>query len=184
VTASREPLTADERAELIRIARESIGAFLGQIHEPTPRFLTPALLAHTGAFVSVYVHEELRGCVGHIFPSEPLHLTVAITARAAAFEDHRFTSLKLGEWSLMTIEISCLTPLEPAPAESIVPGRHGLYVAQGVARGLLLPQVASRYGWTREEFLHATCRKAGLAADAWHDPQTEILVFEADVFRS
>jgi len=183
VTASRDLLSADERAELIRLARESIGSFFGQVPEPTPRFLTSALLAHTGAFVSVYVLEELRGCVGHIFPVEPLHLTVAVTARAAAFEDHRFVPLEAREWPLLTIEISRLTSLEPASPESIVPGRHGLYVAQGVARGLLLPQVASRYGWTREEFLHATCRKAGLPADAWQDPRTEILVFEADVFR-
>jgi AmmeMemoRadiSam system protein A len=178
----RVPLSADERKELIRIARDSIGAVLGHVPAPTPRFLSPALLARTGAFVSVYVSEELRGCVGHVFPVEPLHATVAIAARAAAFEDDRFTPLRHEEWPLLSIESSCLTPPEPARPESIVPGLHGLYVAQKNARGLLLPQVATRLGWTAEEFLRATCQKAGLAPDAWQDPDTEIFVFEAEVF--
>ena len=66
--------------------------------------------------------------------------------------------------------------------EEIEIGRHGLDVRRGGARGLLLPQVAVEHGLDRETFLAATCRKAGLPADAWHDADTEIRVFEADVF--
>lgn len=179
----REPLSEDERKELIRIARDSIGAVLGHVAAPAPRFLTPALLSRTGAFVSVYVREQLRGCVGQVFPAEPLYSTVATAARAAAFEDDRFAPVRHEEWPVLCIETSCLTPPEPVRRESIVPGLHGLYVVQKKARGLLLPQVATRLGWTAEEFLAATCQKAGLAPDAWRHPDTEIYAFEAEVFR-
>ena len=40
-------------------------------------------------------------------------------------------------------------------------------ISHGPQRGLLLPQVATEYGWTRERFLEETCLKAGLDADAW-----------------
>jgi len=38
-------------------------------------------------------------------------------------------------------------------------------------------------GWSKEEFLSYCCaHKAGLAADAWKDPETEVYLFTADVF--
>jgi AMMECR1 domain-containing protein len=55
-------------------------------------------------------------------------------------------------------------------------------VRRGYRSGLLLPQVAVEQGWSREELLEWTCRKAGLPPDAWKDPRTEIFVFSADVF--
>jgi AMMECR1 domain-containing protein len=48
--------------------------------------------------------------------------------------------------------------------------------------GLLLPQVATEQGWNREEFLVHTCRKAGLADDAWRERDTVIEIFTAIVF--
>ena len=66
--------------------------------------------------------------------------------------------------------------------EEIVIGRHGLLISLRGYRGVLLPQVAYERGWTREEFLGQTCRKAGLPPDAWKDPQAELYSFEAEVF--
>ena len=38
-------------------------------------------------------------------------------------------------------------------------------------------------GWSKEDFLSYCCaHKAGLAADAWKDPDTEVYLFTADVF--
>jgi uncharacterized protein (TIGR00296 family) len=75
------------------------------------------------------------------------------------------------------------TPL-PAPvsAERIVVGRDGLIVRRDRHIALLLPQVAREYHWGSEAFLAATCRKAGLPPDAWREPPTEVLTFQADVF--
>ena len=82
----------------------------------------------------------------------------------------------------LEIELSILSPLEPIQTEAIEVGRHGLLVVRDQCRGVLLPQVATEYGWTRERFLEETCIKAGLLPDAWKDPATQVLAFTAEVF--
>jgi uncharacterized protein (TIGR00296 family) len=66
--------------------------------------------------------------------------------------------------------------------DDIVVGRDGLIVGRGRNVGLLLPQVATDYGWDRDTFLDQTCVKAGLPKDAWRDPATKIEKFSAEVF--
>jgi uncharacterized protein (TIGR00296 family) len=81
------------------------------------------------------------------------------------------------------IEISYLTPMkEVADPNEIVVGRDGLMISTRFQGGVLLPQVAARRGWTREQFLAQTCRKAGLPLDAWKKPGTKIQAFQAEVF--
>ena len=83
----------------------------------------------------------------------------------------------------LSIEISVLTPFHRIhQIEEIEVGRHGLFIVQGHFRGLLLPQVATQYGWDRITFLRQTCRKSGLPESAWQDPKTAIHTFEAEVF--
>ena len=60
-------------------------------------------------------------------------------------------------------------------------GEHGLVVEEGGRRGLLLPQVATEWGWTAEQFLRQTCVKAGLPPDAWRRG-ARLFRFEAEVF--
>jgi AMMECR1 domain-containing protein len=52
---------------------------------------------------------------------------------------------------------------------------------QGLHRGLLLPQVATEWGWDGEQFLRQTCIKAGLPADAWRRG-ARFFRFAAEVF--
>jgi AmmeMemoRadiSam system protein A len=150
--------------------------------------LTPdvnALSDRRGAFVTLRSGGELRGCIGHIAADRPLGDVVARMAVAAATEDPRFPAVVLAELAELHIEISVLTapqPLRDRDVTQIVPGRDGLVVQRGGRQGLLLPQVATEYGWDAEELLAATCHKAGFAQDAWRDPKTEILVFRAEVF--
>jgi uncharacterized protein (TIGR00296 family) len=62
-------------------------------------------------------------------------------------------------------------------------GRHGVQVVRGFRSGVFLPQVAAETGWGLETFMNNLCaHKAGLPADAWKDPKTEIYVFTAQVF--
>lgn len=177
-----EPLTREERRELLRIAHGAVGEALGLAPPLEPPLRLPALLAAGAAFVSIYVHDQLRGCVGTVRREDPLHATVARVARAAALEDPRFPALAAAEWREMEAEISRLGELRAARPEEIAPGRHGLSVARGERQGLLLPQVAERFGWSRERLLDETCLKAGLARGAWRDPETRLLVFTAEVF--
>ena len=64
----------------------------------------------------------------------------------------------------------------------IVIGRDGLIVERGGHRGLLLPQVATEWGFSAERFLSEACRKAGLGAGAWSDPAVRVWRFQAEVF--
>lgn len=121
-----------------------------------------------GAFVTLRVDGDLRGCVGMLLPERPLNALVPDLAVSASTEDDRFAALTVADLPRLVIEISILTPAERiASPAAIEVGRHGLLVTRGATRGVLLPQVATEQGWDRETFLAGTCRKAGLDADAW-----------------
>jgi AmmeMemoRadiSam system protein A len=101
---------------------------------------------------------------------------------AAASQDPRFSPVTLADLAAAHLEISVLGPIQPVTSvEDIEVGRHGLIVSQGYSKGLLLPQVATEYGWDRETFLDHTCLKAGLRREAWRSG-AQIQRFEADVF--
>jgi AmmeMemoRadiSam system protein A len=138
----------------------------------------------SGAFVSLHTHEgDLRGCIGSIHPVAPLCHAVSSSAVSAAFRDPRFHPLQRDELSRVHIEISVMSPIEVVEdVESIVVGRDGLIVTRGTHAGLLLPQVATDFGWDLATFLAQTCAKAGLPRDAWRHPDTRIERFSAEVF--
>jgi AmmeMemoRadiSam system protein A len=174
------PYTAAERAEMLRLAHEAIEAGLaGRKLELNPA--SERLLEPRGAFTTLHLEGNLRGCVGYVYPVKPLCRTVAETAAAAAFNDTRFSPVTAEEAPRLKVEISVLSPLVPIAAEDIEAGRHGLVVTLGSRRGLLLPQVAVEYGWDAPTFLQETCHKAGLPPDAW-ERGAIIEAFTAEVF--
>jgi AmmeMemoRadiSam system protein A len=175
-------LSENEKKFLKRVALLSIRSrFEKEIEFPDPP--NHKMTERLGAFVTLKKGGRLRGCIGHIIGDRPLWKTIIKMAAQAAFNDPRFPPLKREEIDSVEIEISVLSPLEPVddPAE-IVPGQDGLLISQKGLRGLLLPQVASEWGWDRETFLGQTCCKAGLAFDCWKEPDTQIFRFQAIVF--
>ncbi len=175
-------LTAQEKEQLLTIARESIArAMRGtQFDPPVPARGT--LARPSGAFVTLKLHGDLRGCIGFIESNEPVARVVAEVAVKAAFEDPRFPSLTPSEFKDISVEVSVLTPLQPVhDISEITVGVHGLVIEHGYRRGLLLPQVATEYGWDRREFLENVARKAGLPRDAWKDPGTRLYMFSAEI---
>ena len=143
---------------------------------------TPLLMEKRGAFVTINKKGELRGCIGIFTSDKPLYLTVADMAVSASAQDPRFIPIVASELSQISIEISCLTPLKKIKDVSeIEVGRHGLYIMKGLYRGVLLPQVATEYGWDRDAFLEHTCLKAGLNTSCWKEG-ADIYTFEAEVF--
>jgi len=176
-------VTAAEKKRLHQIARQSIEARLRGDNPPKLGNLTATLKEPRGAFVTLKKHGELRGCIGHIVGTKPLAETVAEMAEAAAFLDRRFSPVTAAEFPELEIEISALTPLERISDVGVIQvGTHGIVLRQGGHSGLLLPQVATEYGWDRTTFLEQTCRKAGLPRDAWKDSNSEIYIFSAEVF--
>lgn len=177
-------LTDQEKTALLRIAREAVVA---EIAARPIQFATamPAVSHNaSGVFVTLKRRGELRGCIGTLQCRAGLAEEVARAARESATQDPRFPRVSADEVPDLSVEISVLGPLEPiAPdvGDAIVIGKHGLVVEQGLRRGLLLPQVATEWGWTTEQFLRQTCRKAGLPDDAWQRG-AHVYRFEADVF--
>jgi AmmeMemoRadiSam system protein A len=170
----------DERRLLLKMAHDAIDATLcGQEVDTTPP--SEHLAEKRGAFTTLHLHGQLRGCVGYVFAVRPLVRTVAETAVAAAFHDTRFLPVSEEEAREIDVEISVLSPLQPIAPEDVEVGRHGLVVTLGARRGLLLPQVPLEYDWDRETFLAETCHKAGLPGDAWEHGAT-LEAFTAEVF--
>ncbi len=175
-------LSAADQELLFRVARDSIKAHLKGEQVPLPQAASPLLTQPRGVFVTLNRHGRLRGCIGYLDAVNPLLAAVQEMAVAAAFRDPRFPPLREDELADLEVEISILSPMQQIKnTEDIQVGHHGLYLVQGSHRGLLLPQVATEYGWDRLTFLKQTCVKAGLPPDAWENPSTRIFVFSADI---
>ena len=146
----------------------------------------PELNVKCGCFVTLKNHEQLRGCIGQFISDKPLIELIVDMAIASATSDPRFFSdpITEGELGELNIEISALSPLKKTEDPlSLRLGVDGIYIKKGRASGCFLPQVATETGWSKEEFLSYCCaHKAGLAADAWKDPETEVYLFTAEVF--
>ena len=182
-SADTPVLTASEKKTLLRVARETLKSYLQTGKIPQYSFREPGLTQKVAAFVTLRRRNgELRGCIGRIEVTEPLYRTVQECAISAATRDYRFQPLRnVAELDDLIIEISALSPFHRVHnAEEVEVGKHGLLIRQGYNSGLLLPQVASERGWSREEFLRAVCMKAGLPSDAWR--RAELYVFTAEVF--
>ncbi len=174
-------MTVGDRKALLALARSSVESAAKRL--PPPEIPDGEIFRlQGGAFVTLKAGGVLRGCIGHFTGLGTLGETVRAMAREAAVGDPRFMPVAPEETVSLSIEISVLSPMEPVDPSDVKPGVHGLYVRMGHRAGTLLPQVASEYGWGREEFLSHTCMKAGLAPDAWRDPAARLFSYTAEVF--
>jgi AmmeMemoRadiSam system protein B/AmmeMemoRadiSam system protein A len=180
---SSQGLTDYEKDILKKIAKESIRAELFGEKFNLDYERTENLKQKRGAFVTLHKNGNLRGCIGYIQGVDSLDTTVKKMAVSAAFEDPRFPSLNKDEFNDIDIEISALTPLKKIrDINEIEVGKHGILLVKGFNSGLLLPQVATEYGWDSLTFLDQTCVKAGLYPGCWKENDTEIYIFSAEVF--
>lgn len=175
-----------QKRELLRLAGDTVRAVVVDQTPPVPQSDDPALTAACGCFVTLKNGGRLRGCIGQFTSDRPLVELVVDMARASATSDPRFLADPIvpGELDELDVEISVLSPLKKTDDPlSLTLGTDGIYIKRGCASGCFLPQVATETGWSKDEFLSYCCsHKAGLPADAWQDPQTEVFLFTADVF--
>lgn len=175
-------LSRDDQTTLLRIARHALDARVHRVPVVPAAEGEGVLRIACGAFVSIHRQGALRGCLGRVVADMPLTDVVHHLATVVADSDPRFEPVRPDELDEIDIEISVLTPeREVHSLDAIEVGRHGLIVAQGHRRGLLLPQVATEHGWDVHQFVEHTCLKAGLPIDAWRQG-ARLLVFEAEVF--
>ncbi len=175
-----------QRKILLKTACDTVKAVLTGGVMPEPKSDDPELNAHCGCFVTLKNQEQLRGCIGQFTSEVPLIELVVEMAKASATGDPRFFSdpITADELEQLDVEISVLSPLQKTDDPlSLRLGIDGIYIKRGCTSGCFLPQVATETGWSKEDFLSYCCaHKAGLPADAWKDPETEVYLFTAEVF--
>jgi len=188
----RFTITDEEKRTLLAEARETISA---KLERREPRYQisatlekaiadgTSALSKPCGAFVTLHLRGNLRGCIGRMNAVTPLQKTVRTMAIEAAFGDPRFPPLAASEFSGISIEISALSPMESCDdPRSVQVGVHGLYLYHRGRSGVLLPQVPVEQGWNLDEYLDYICVKAGLPPHSYEEKGAELYTFTAVVF--
>jgi len=187
ITMSTTPsLTAKEKKDLLKLARWTLEYVLEHGKLPSdnelPIEITDTMKTLRAAFVTLKIGEDLRGCIGEIYPTRPMYKSVLQNAYNAGFRDPRFYPITKEELAKIKIEISLLTPPRPINNyNEIELGKHGIILKKGYGQALFLPQVAPEQGWNLQQTLEHLSMKAGLPMDAYKEG-AEFEVFEAEVF--
>jgi MEMO1 family protein len=182
----QDALTQADKKTLLILARKSLTYYLKNGKTPTPDNLgiklNNRMKVKRAAFVTLKKKGNLRGCIGEIFPRQPLYKSIITNAINAGIHDPRFRSVTQGELKYIEFDISALTP--PSQVSSynkIRIGIDGVVLKKGLYSAVFLPQVAPEQGWNLEQTLTYLARKAGLPPDGWKKGAT-FLTFQADVF--
>lgn len=189
--APLQEFTPDERKFLLDLARKTVVSATsgGELPSVDAAGLAEILRGARACFVTLTKNKELRGCIGSIFPEEPLYQAVISRARAAALEDPRFPPVASEELKDIEVEVSVLTiprSLEFKSPEDLLqklrPGVDGVVLRMGMRQATFLPQVWEQLT-DKVEFLNRLAEKAGLNASAWKEPGTSVLVYQAEAFK-
>lgn len=179
-------LTPNEQAQL----KDLIWQVLRQgVKEHTfvlpPEPKSEALLQVAASFVTLYVNEQLRGCIGTTTAKDPLWRDACRHGFSCAFEDYRFDSLTEGELANARFEISILSPMIPmtnsgeqALIEQLVVGIDGLMLKENHLHAVFLPSVWKKLP-TVDTFVRALKEKGGWSADHW---SKDIQIFRFQTF--
>jgi hypothetical protein len=186
-------LSQEDGRAVVELARSAIEAHVRGEKLRLQSWSSGFLSQERGVFVTLNTvgqgPDKLRGCIGFPYPVKKLGEAVQEAAIASASEDPRFPPVRPGELGSIVVEVSVLTPPKPLEAKRradlqkmVRIGKDGLIVSRSYTSGLLLPQVATEFGFDQQEFLCQACLKAGLMPDAWLDQETKLHVFQAEVF--
>ncbi|MCX6817773.1 MAG: TIGR00296 family protein [Candidatus Aenigmarchaeota archaeon] len=184
-------MNASQGEFAVKLARKALEAWTakGEMVK-RPDKISREFLDKSGVFTTLhtYPERELRGCIGFPTPVMPL-VDAIIESAVSAAQDPRFPDLEKEELKKIIVEVSILTKPQKINAKKpedyakkIIIGRDGLIIRKGFHSGLLLPQVATEYGWDARTFLEHLCMKASLPSDAWLSPATEIFSFHSEIF--
>ena len=149
----------------MRLARETVESYVmtGKI-SLTPDAVTPEMLRkQAGAFVSIHLDGELRGCIGTIAAvQDDLSQEIMHNAISACSQDPRFMPVTDEELPFLDYSVDILGDAEDidSPAQLGVK-RYGVIVSSGGRRGLLLPDLEGVD--TVEEQIRIAKRKAGIS---------------------
>jgi len=186
---SKNVLHKNEGILAVKIARQAIESTFDNKDPFSELPSMPVIFSEKrGAFVTLAMDDDLRGCVGYPYPALPLKDVLVKSAVAAAFEDPRFFPLERKDFSKISVEVRTLTLPESLGSEftsysdQIQIGTHGLIVEYGEHRSALLPQAAVENEWSPIDFLCHACKSAGLTPLMWKYG-AKVYRFERQVFR-
>jgi AmmeMemoRadiSam system protein A len=180
-----DSLNKADQQTLINLAFRSIKQGLSGPPTPPPASTinSQTLYRKQGSFVTLYLKDQLHGCVGHTEPIKPLYQDVYQNAYAAAFKDPRFNPITSADYPSLSIEISILSPLHPITAhqpqqilQALRPNIHGVVIQNSINKSTFLPQVWQKIP-QKEVFLAELCHKASLPSEAWKDPDTKLYTY-------
>ena len=148
------------------VIRESILCAINQ-EDFQPKHIPPVMLEYGASFVTLELNEQLRGCIGSIYPTKPLIVDLIDNARNAGFQDPRFIPLSIDELENIKISVSILSKIERIKFKDerdllskIYP--YGIIIAEGEKRAVYLPVVWEKLP-DKEVFLNSLKEKAGLS---------------------
>ena len=187
----QEKLTIEEQRTLLRLAREALECGVKGDKLPPLDFpsLTPALREEGASFVTLTIHDQLRGCIGTLEPSQQLAEDVREHAVAAALKDPRFPPVREEELNEIEIEVSRLTrpvPLEYKDTNELLsklrPNIDGVILRAGAYyRATFLPQV-----WEKipdpADFLSNLCYKMGVDPELWRWQHLDVFIYQVEEF--
>jgi len=184
--AQPDTFSYEDGARAVELARDAVEAYVCNGQREQPGSMRDAFYARTGAFVRLEAHGgRLRGCAGSHESSQQVGHGIVEAAIEAASEGSCRSELEAAELPSVTVSV-CLVSnvlLTDDPLSDLVVGRHGLSVDAGAQHAWTYPTVPVENGWSAAEYLDRTCRKAGLAPDAWREDDVVVTLFEGEVFR-
>lgn len=170
--------TIDTRGQiLLHIARASITQVLTETSSVNETLIRKAswLQDEAACFVTLTQQDQLRGCIGTLQPHRSLLDDVKANAKAAAFNDPRFSPLTKDELGNTQVEVSLLSAMQAMNFSSeqealaqLQPGIDGVVFEYGSYRSTFLPQVWQQLPDSKEFIAHLK-HKAGLSTDFWAD---------------
>lgn len=190
-TADVAEITPGEQRFLLGLARDSLDQVVrhGRL-PPVPSAGVPDWMRKpSGCFVTLEKAGQLRGCIGHIQPQEPLVEAVIHNARSAALRDPRFARVTVEELDQIEVEVSVLTVPRPLSFDSpddlvakLRPHEDGVVLSVGARHATFLPQVWEKLP-EKEVFLQHLSNKAGLGPTGWTSPQAQVSTYQVRAFK-
>ncbi|MGM0592801.1 MAG: TIGR00296 family protein [Halobacteriota archaeon] len=180
-------LSYEDGARAVELARESVESFVRHGQREHPGSMRQAFYERTGAFVrleSTRGRGSLRGCAGGYRSDEQLGHVIVDAAIEAASDDSCGSEVTPSELDNLTVSVCTVRNvlLTDDPLTDLELGTHGVAIDGGEG-SWLYPTVPVENGWSEQEYLDRTCRKAKLPPTAWQDDDVIVTLFEGQVFR-
>ncbi len=176
------------QSELLTLARQSIQEVLQAEHTIDREALLekyPVLGEKMATFVTLTIDGELRGCIGSLIAQRPLIDDIIHNAKAAAFQDPRFSPITTSEYLHAAIEVSILSIPEPVEYKDmddlrtkIHTGSDGVILSLNGYQATFLPQVWEQLPVFDDFFAHLGV-KAGLGTNALQQ-HPDIFVYQVE----